>query len=470
MRSELLKTSEVPISSDWPNAGSSDPKGFEAAKKLIARLDGPGDDILPFTFADRLAGMPIDVYSGDLVLLLHMAGINVRFMGLVYRRLRERHPNSDWCCRVATEILARSFRKVVNNELRTCTANTDGLGCGTAKFDFSFSEEAETTEGDGEYIDENVIAQIITYCLNNFFTKSSESADLMNAINNDITNRFVFKNTEEKEYVHRFTTEDMVVRPDGSDIESYKNGIPTFMLLTTEFFNLEWYNDVWDSFMKGGKEFFSGVAPFHHRSLKGIMPRVKEMNIAHHSNGIAMEKFYFTFKKQKRTKAIAIPRYIFNSVTENFRLALLSMPSNSNSLRRYAKALSEELENIADDDSVGEDERARREKLRSKLDAIYTRIARDNTDYSLYYAAVYYDKKGDIKTARDLYRRSLEINPTQGNCYLMCADTLTFPSDKSLADTKEGKKLYLEGIKKDDMGKCKKIIIITTQTQINTLF
>lgn len=449
MRPELVKSSPKPISSDWMCFGGHDldPEGWDDAMSLLNKLSGPGDDILPYAFADDLAQTSIEVHSADLIMRLHTAGVNVRYLGLVYRRLRERSPDSDWCCRVAAEIVARSFRKVVNEELRrlgdgACEARLGGLGDGTFQITTSFMEDCglSASSCDSWSINENVILHTIIFCLN-MLLGSSEC--MIRKINQDIKERFIFNGVS-----YNFTIEDILKKPNGKNIERYSYGMPTFMLLTTEFFNLDWYNDVWNSFMND-ETFFTRFTKLHYKSLKSVMPRVKEMNIAHHSSGIAMEKFYYNLKKQKVEK---IPDYIFNSVTENFRLALLRMPSSSNSLRRYARALSEAQ------DSAGADEK-RKSALKSKLEYIYARLAKDDSAYSLYYAAVYYDKKGDIVAARDLYGRSLELYKAQGNCFLMLADTFGFPDKKELTDTERGKTLYLKGIEEDDIGKRKYLII-----------
>ena len=409
---------------------------------LLEKLSGPGDDILPYTFADDLAKSLIEVHSADLIMHLHTAGVNVRYLGLVYRRLRERNPDSDWCCRVAAEILARSFRKVVNEELRrlgdgACDVRLGGRGDGTFQITTSFMEDCGSLGASGESwgINENVIMHTIIFCLNMFL---GGSECMIKKINQDIQERFIFNGA-----VYNFTIDDILKKPNGKNIEQYSYGMPTFMLLTTEFFNLDWYNDVWNSFMNDEK-FFTRFTKFHYKSLKSVIPRVKEMNIAHHSSGIAMEKFYYNLKKQKVNK---IPDHIFNSVTENFRLALLRMPSSSNSLRRYARSLSEAQDN------AGADEK-RKSALKSKLEYIYARISKDDTAYSLYYAAVYYDKKGEIKFARGLYKRSLELYKAQGNCFLMLADTFGFPDKEELRNIEKGKKYYLKGIGEDDIGKC----------------
>lgn len=48
-------------------------------------LCGDRDDILPYQFAETLIKTDFDSYKNDLVFLLHEQGINIRYLGLVYK-------------------------------------------------------------------------------------------------------------------------------------------------------------------------------------------------------------------------------------------------------------------------------------------------------------------------------------------------------------------------------------------------
>lgn len=436
-RPELVKSSNVAISSDWVKQGTPEEK--QMAYDLLDRLEGDGvpieDDkkevkkeILPFLFAEELSGLPRE-YFDDLIFRLHSGGINVRYLGLVYARLWEKHRDSDWCCRVAAEIVARSLRKIINERLREdirCQTHTE---FGTAKY--------------------------ITETLNSMFRGEPE---IWRRINDDIHGRFIFKK-KGYSFEHDFSIRDISpveivrrregfegVRPE--DVTGRGFGPVVVMKLLSTFLGLTWYNDVWNAFVND-PTFFESREPFSSQALLEIRPRVKQMNIAYHANGVVMERFFHNLRDQKKSgKISAIPMYAVNSVLSSYFDGLQSTPSSSATLRRYMKAVDEYMETLTEEELKANESKL--EALNSKVNSMCKALAEDKKDdNSLFFAAVHYEKLGEVENARRLYEMAKGVK-ARANTYLMYADSY-FETNYVKA-----KELYNEGISIDKNSKRKR--------------
>lgn len=398
LRPELVQKSPTPINPDWTRPGMHTGEDAASAWEQFNKLQGPGDDIIPYRFADVLVDLkPIKEYTDDLSYRAHSMGINLRHLGLVHERLVAKHPEDDWRCRVAVEIIARSFRKII----------------------------VETQHEHPETVIHNNNVLIVDN-LNLLLKDNAEGAtrDLWEKVNADIRSRFVFREPYE------FTIDDLKRRPFGR---------PTFMARITDLLGLVWYNDAWTAFTNIGreKEFFEGGSSLLPYSLKEIQPRVKQMNIAYHLIGVIVEY------KVKDTKII--PPYIQNTIVQSFKSGLERIPSSTLALRRYAKALDTYVMGLEDsNDPASKD-------LRAKVDATYNFLANDKSDtMSIYYAAVYFDAKGNLERAKELYEDTTRSK--RGNCFLMLGNLYAFT--EGVGNAQKAEEVFNEGIKCDSSSKC----------------
>lgn len=403
-RPELLQKSDEPINPDWAVKSFHKEEDVEAAKRLLARLEGPGEDILPYEFADSLVRLePIEEYTDDLAFRMHSTGVNLRYLGMVHQRLVDKYPDSKWRCRVAVEIVARSLRKLIMEK--------------------QHSRNTQHSSGSD--------AALVINNLNKLFDVAGD-AEMWGAINNDIRNRFV--NT-----TYTFSLDDLRREPAGR---------PTFMMRITDMLGLVWYNDAWTAFTntENEKVFFEVENPLFVYSLKDVQPRVKQMNIAYHLNAVFVENGTKSLKERT-------PLYIHNTIIQSFKSGLERAPSSGITLRRYAKAFDNYVKCLGAQ-SVSPDAREAHEKklenMKRKLDAIYSILCSSKEPMSVYYGAVYLDENGKIEEARKYYRASIQSN--SGNSFLMLADTYGF-TDGELYDPKEAEEIYKRGIDEDKSAK-----------------
>ena len=409
-RPELLKRSPTPISPDWTRRwqGGSTEAERAAAGALLAQLEGPGDDILPYTFADTLVGLNTKDYIDELVFRLHNAGINLRYLGLVHARLLRKHPESEWCRRVAVEMIARSLRKLINSKLRNLLRHKRAT--------------------------DKLVKGFIIFQLNSLFGHTAGTEETWRAINEDIATRFI--RTREGE------------APDGwtasiADIRGYKLGGPIFTLKISEFLGLTWYNNIWAILTDfDNPSIYDMDEPYIANSLLAISPRVKQMGIAHYAQGYYNENYLESLQKLR-----PVNLHVFQiSIINHYKSALLRMPSSNIYLRHYGKALASYYRSIA----ASKEFRGKSvlSALVEKTEFIFAALEKEASDpASLFTAGDYYDSKGKTEKARALFRRAIE-NPAfltgRSNACCKLADSLAFGENPDYA---EAEHYYLEGLK-----------------------
>ena len=421
-RPELVKRSRVPISSDWTRRRISTQEDREAAEELLNQLEGPGDDILPFKFVDSLVGLNTEYYIDELVFRLHNAGINLRYLGLVHARLLSKYPESEWCGRVAVEMITRSLRKLINSKLRNLLRHKRAT--------------------------DKIVKGFIIYQLNSLFGHTASTEETWNAINEDISTRFI--RTRKGEMADGWVA-------SVNDIRGYRLGGPIFTRKISEFLGLAWYNNIWAVLTDfSDTSIYEMEEPYIANSILSISPRVKQMGISHYARGYYNEN-YLESLHQLRPASL----HVFQiSIIHHFKTALLRMPSSNIYLRHYGKALEAYHRSLMTSTDLRK--KSLIASFAEKIEFIFRALENETTDFSaLFTTGDYYDSKGRTKKARELFKKALKI-PAFGtgssNACCKLADSLAFSDDPNY---KEAEFYYREGLKYENSHRnCKYFIFI----------
>lgn len=398
----------MPISSDWTRRRISTPEDRAAAEELLKQLEGPGDDILPYQFADALVGLSIEHYIDELVFRLHNAGINLRYLGLVHARLLQKHKESEWCGRVAIEMIARSLRKLINSKLRNLLRHKRAT--------------------------DKIVKGFIIYQLNSLFGHTASSEETWKAINEDIATRFI--RTREGEAHDGWEA-------NVDEIRKFKLGGPIFTRKISEFLGLTWYNNIWSVLTDfADTSIYDMEEPYIANSILSINPRVKQMGISHYARGYYNEN-YLESLHQLRPASL----HVFQiSIIHHFKTSLLRMPSSNIYLRHYGKALDAYHRSLLA--SADSHNKMALSTLAEKAEFIFAALERETSDFStLFTTGDYYDSKGKTEKARALFKKALEIPAfATGSSNACCklADSLAFGDNPNYA---EAEHYYRKGLK-----------------------
>ena len=442
LRPELVQTNPEPLSSDAMSLQSPSPSDDAAVFRATQRLRGPGDDILPFRFADKLVReLDFATFSSELVVRLHEDGINVRYLGYVHGRLTAIAPESDWCCRVGVEIIARSFRKVMNTVLR------------------DYVERRKTQDSQ--------IKDAIVGHLNSLLATRKRHTDQITRNNTSVSNDDDNNNSgsssssstggqlyptpsasqralreevilDSEDDIWEIIAEDTATRfewrgepwvPSRKDIFRREWTLGTFMSLISDFLGLSWFSDAWSAITR--PEMYQTENPINTTFIREVYPRVKQMNIAHHARGMYLLS---TYEKNKG------PQYTLEGAVKNFELAIARQPSNPVTLRNIAKSL-EKLWKL---------ETGKPSPNKAYIALLEARIAhylRQACAYSpdtnsLFFEGVFFDMIGKYAQAEALYHKSYEACKSHRNCIVLLGDILAFVVQPTPQRTKEA--LWLE--------------------------
>lgn len=433
-RPEFVREYQTPLSCDWVVGGTE----AEAADVACARelLEGSGDNILPFQFADELLNISVQDYSiEELVFRLHARGINVRYLGLVRERLQDTNNQDtdvqaqhrkEWLCRVAVEMIARSFRKLLSARLRTLVQRRSR---------------------------DTFVYQTIAHYLNSLIGRTASTEQLWALLHADIRTRFVQRG-------------DWV--PTISDIKAFPFGRPMFTELTAGFLGVEYYNDVWNTLQKD--ESYNVYEPYNATAIKSVVPRIKQMSLAYYSRGRFLHAQATDMEKSALDqKGFEPPAYLVQSAVKNYEAAVLRQPGCRICLRQLAVALEEELSRIDTDDSnVAKDQRLmhRVDVLKEKINFVYSLAVKRMPDdaITLYNMGVFNDLCGNTAEARKNYEKTRKICSNFIMCLCSLADSFGFDDFQRFPE--ESEKIYkyiLQNITKDPAATNNLAVLLCTQ-------
>ena len=422
-RPEFVRAFDAPLSCDWA-AGGTEAEAAEVARAR-AVLEGPGDSILPFRFADELLRISVQDYPTDeLVFRLHSRGINVRYLGLVRERLvgtdlQVRH-RAEWVCRVSVEMIARSFRKLLYAQLRRLVQRQ---------------------------CRESFVYRTIAHYLNSLIGRTDSTEQLWAQLHADVRTRFVQRGDW---------------TPSLADITACPFGRPTFTELTAGFLGVEYYNDVWRALQVDTA--YDVYEPYNATAIKAIVPRVKQMSLSHYSRGRFLHAQAAAMEKSALDqRGFEPPAYLIHSAVKNYEAAVLRQPGYRIGLRQLALALEDELASIDTDPT----QTHRADVLREKITYVYN-IALDNSPkdpITTYNMGVFYDLCGNTISARDSYERTLAVR----NNYIMClcslADSFAFDSPRCAPDRAGEIYRHARDISKDPATTNNYAVLLCTQAK-----
>ena len=444
LRPELVISNKVPLSDDGL-AAFSPPKDDNEIKEATERLMGPGDDILPYKFAEELLKLDINMYEAEMIFRLHEFGVNVRYLGLVYEKIIEINPVSEWRNRVAIEIIVRSFRKVMNEIFRDQCIRKNKIRKYYVHKQLQCSQCSQHSFIHSFLIDFNKIKSLLVLNLNRFMGNRKDDKrlkmdwqkmSLWDVIRHDISKRFVWR----KATPPFFTRADLIATP---------HCIKIVVTLLSEFLGFTMYSDAWATLLNTST--YESPNPFHPGFVKNIFPRVKQMNISHHAKAVKLRNYIHNTEKKR-----ILPSYIISGCLVNFQLALAREPSSVNTLRKYGQTLEEMWLALKRDPKKS----ATAAAYEKKIEWLFTKaLSKDPSDgYSNFCLAVFYDMKGSTEKALEYYKKATEATNSVvpgRNAYelTMMGDCKLFTCGKSYCDgcsealIGEVENLYRESIK-----------------------
>lgn len=430
-RPEFVRAYHAPLSCDWA-AGGTEAEAEEVARAR-ALLEGPGDDILPFRFARELLRISVQDYPIDeLVFRLHARGINVRYLGLVREHLTTKNLDAqhrvEWVCRVSVEMVARSFRKLLNARLR-------GLVQRRCR--------------------ESLVSQTIAHYLNSLIGHTASTEQLWELVHADVRTRFVQRGDW---------------APTLADITACPFGRPTFTELTTKFLGIEYYNDAWRTLLSDAA--YNVYEPYNATAIKAVTPRVKQMSLANYFRGRFLHAQAMDMEKSALDQeGFKPPAYLEQSAVKNYEVATLRQPGFRVALRQLALTLEVELSGICTErggTAVDPQLAHRADVLREKITFLY-KIAKESMPkdpLTIYNMGVFFDLCGDTASARAFYSETLDIRDNFVMCLCSLADSYGF--DQSSRDPLRAEELYrhvLQDIVKDSPTTNNLAVLLCTQNR-----
>ena len=367
LRPELVRTFHVPLSSDALTEHNQNTRDFN---DVVEATKYVSSELVP-NFAHKLVQVPPEKRDKfELILMLHAAGINVRFLGELYMEMK-RLGNEYWCLRLTIEMSAR----VIKNDVRSLMRQKMREMC---------------VPGESAY------RSLVVRRLNRIFGNSIDTMRYWSSVlRKELSARFPPFSVGHKEDVLQgiAAASKRLAMIDGRCI-LFKY---VTHMLSLRFANTTWREILYDSTA------FDRAEPFTDTDLTDIREKVKEMNIAAHSAGFMLKV------KAKMTDNTEERRRMLSLAIGQFHQALEGNPDNKVTLRNLGEC------HVSLNDYE--------EGFKCYVRALH---AGPNDTTTLFKYAIALDKAGRLDEAEKYFLQSLEACPTHSNCCYHYADFLCY--------------------------------------------
>jgi len=377
LRPEFVRNYEVPLCSDalskftCPN--HPDPVRREMAEQHNVEIDRATTylkEVVVPSFARRLVELSKEQRDEfPLVMMMHEAGINVRFLGLIFTQVVKQR-DDYWAVRLFIEMAARTIKSEVNALLRKKMREL-------------------RHPGESQYR-----AAVITHLNIVFGSSPASQRHWAGYLLPELTSKFPGSETSiPGMHIYRWLGE-------GAHRVGLGDGRCLLFKATAQLLGLHFASTTWHELTQNPVS-FERYAPFNDTDLKEMRERVKEMNAAAHATAFMLKTKAMLMSNPEERKRLLQLAY------QQFSRALACNPDNKVSLRNIGDCLV----------LLGHFERA--------MDMFLRALQSDPEDpNTLYKFAIALDKTGHLDEAEEYYVRALEACPQHSNCCLCYADFL----------------------------------------------
>ena len=324
----------------------------------------------------------VKVFSDDLVRIVHYHGLNLCDLGWVFYLLP---PESPWRRRILVEVAARSFRRVVNNVLRGYVSTGDvHMSEVKKKIAELFNDVLGTKKNTGEQ------GKKVWECMNAWKNECFPSLS-------DVTlkREHIIQDGEERDYM-----------------------LGNFMWVASELLGVAWEPALWNNIQEP-LYFNTHAEPFTAALVRDVHPRVMEMNIAHHAQGVAQMS---SDRESDDSKAA------LEAAMRSLKQALDRQPTNEHTLDRLARVYS----GLAAKKGQPEELRAEYELKAEYLLKMAKDVPKPHADslfaWGLHLLTSLKDdadeatKKRAFEEARESFKKALAADPDHRHAGMMLAD------------------------------------------------
>lgn len=379
LRPEFVSSYEKAL---FPNATLSEhtmvvPRGCSEAMRATAQ--GNVQDLRDATdylvrtviprFAERLVAVPTARReSFPLVMRMHEAGINVRFLGLLHNEAKQRK-DEYWCVQIMIEMCARVIKNQVRALLRRKMRELMLPG-------------------------ESVYRSVVVAHLNLVFGSSKASLrHWSTAIVPALSQRF-------RPFVYSGKHHLLHVITQSPQRLGLRDGRCLLFAEVARVLGLQFTSTTWQE-LRINSRAFDRYQPFTDTDLREMKECLKEMNIALHATGFMLKvKAKMSGNNDERKRLLELAAH-------QFELALDASPNNRITLRNLGDCL------------------AALDRFDEAQDCYLRALAAAASDTTtLYKYAIALDKRGRLDDAEEYFLRSLEACPTHSNCCYYYADFL----------------------------------------------
>lgn len=367
LRPELVRTFHAALSSDALTEYDQNPKNLSDVVDATRYIS---TELVP-KFAQKLIQVPPEKRDKfELILMLHAAGINVRFLGELYAEVK-RLGSEYWCLRLTIEMCAR----VIKNDVRSLMRQKMREMC---------------LPGESAY------GSLVVRRLNRIFGNSIDTMKYwMSTIRKEINARFPPFSVSNKEDLLQWISAT-------SKRLGMVDGRCTLLRVVSHMLCLRFADTTWQEMLHDSTA-FDRAEPFTDTDLTEIRVKVKEMNIAAHSAGFMLKV------KAKLTDNAEERRRMLSLAIGQFHQALEGNPDNKITLRNLGEC------HVSLNDYE--------EGLKCYIRAL---SASPNDTTTLFKYAIALDKAGRLDEAEKYFLQSLEACPTHSNCCYHYADFLCY--------------------------------------------
>ena len=422
LRPEFVRVYPKPLCSDAFSKFTCPNHKDRVRREMAEEHDNEIDEATEFLtgevvprFAERLVKLPPEKRASfPLIMLLHEAGINCRYLGLLCGHVANRK-DAYWSTVLLIEMVAR----VIKTDLRALLRRKihELRHPGECAYRDAVVLYLNLVLGTSQPSDRHWAHSIVPALSAKFpgFSETpmaasffSSTDDLMVSSATSASLSSVASPTTTAMTAPPFISGGQKVKLKDMLVEStHAQGLRDARCLLLErvskMLGLHFASDAWELLTHSAEAYDRTAKPLTGTDLLELRETVKEMNIAAHSSG-------FVFK----TKALMMPageeqqRLLERAVAE-FSRALEGNPDNKVTLRNLGDCFV--LLNRQDD----------------ALDAYMRCLVADDEDpNTLYKLAIVLDKMGAYDYAEEFYLRSLERYPLHSNCCFAYADFLCY--------------------------------------------
>jgi len=313
---------------------------------------------IPAKVANHLLELDCRMFYDDLVRIVHFFVLNLRDLGRVYSiidshqekvddgRLKARYVS--WKRRILVEIIARSFRRVVDRAL------------------YRFTSRSKRTVQDSD------IKKIISCLYNDVLWRNSA-----NRARHEEIWKCILEWAGEC-FPNLKTAHNENVNLSHHDILMRGNHLETFLYVSSYLLGVKWSRILWDNrrevtYFKQSRNY-----PFDPSYIESVQPRVMELNMAYHSRGVV--EYERAFRRQRNADAEEMQgsdsgrkkKYSGLSIEEAERVAGLfekavdCQPANQRSMDRLARSYDLLIEVLRKHQTPGDEETENRITMLAK--------------------------------------------------------------------------------------------------------